>query len=306
MLTNEDLLQILKAQIATSVGGQASAQDAQAFIDLSVEQIAVLNMIRTETNIVTSRNLDSLDLGDPAMVAATEGTDPDSADVVAPTINRATLTPTEVLLAYDVTFDFLRKNIEGEMVNDSLNKLFAKRFGKDLVILAFNGDTSLGATSRLNKCKRILDGYYVQAAADASVHDYTISGNDYLGTIFPGMLAEMPKDYKDDRGQLAYFVSPDVYEEYAMQIGERVTALGDAILFGDKPLYFRNIQIVPVYQNPDGKILLTIKNNLAVGYGQNMTIGRDIYNRTRTVEVTITASVDAKYAVSDAVVLGSE
>ena len=35
-----------------------------------------------------------------------------------------------------------------------------------------------------------------------------------------------------------------------------------------------------------------------------MTVGRDLYHRERLLKVTITADVDANYAVGDALVLG--
>ena len=64
----------------------------------------------------------------------------------------------------------------------------------------------------------------MQAAGDGDVHGVSVSGVDYLGTIFPNMLAGLPKDYKDDREALGLFVSPDVAEAYAQQIGSRNTA----------------------------------------------------------------------------------
>lgn len=306
MITNDELVALLeKANITTSTGGQQSAQDVQEFVDLSIDQTAVLKSIRTETGIVTSRNIDALDLGDPAMVAAVEATAPADGDIVTPTVNRTTLTPVEVLLAYNVSFDFLRKNIEGQNVNQSLNSIFAKRFGKDSVIVAFTGDTTLAADTRMHKCQRIFNGFVKLAGADADVHDVTLSGTDYLGTIFPNMIDAMPKDYKDDRAALGMFVSPDVAEAYARQIGDRATAYGDNVLTGMALPPFRGIQIFPVYNLSDTAIILTPKTNLVVGYGNNMTVGMDIYNRRRVVEYTIIAALHAKYIVGDALVLGS-
>jgi len=306
MLTNEEIIaQIEKSSILTTTGGQQSAQDVDKFVDLAVDQTAPLKKIRVETGIVTSRNIDAMELGDPAMVAATEETAPDSADVVAPTISRTTLTPVEVLLAYNVSFDFLRKNVEGQSVESTLNSIFAKRFGKDSVIVAFNGDTSLDTSSRLNKCKRIFDGFITTAKADADVHDVSVSGTDYLGTLFPNMLDALPKDYKDDREQLGIFCSADVAEAYARQIGDRVTALGDSVLTGIGLPRFRGIEVIPVFGMSDTEMILTIKRNLVLGVGQNMFVGLDRYYRKRRVEYTIIASMHADYIVGDALVLGS-
>lgn len=304
MLTNEQFIDLLKANITTALGGQASAQDANEFIDLAVEQTQVLGKIRVETGIKTSMNLDSIELGEPAMVAGTEGTAPVSGDIVTPTINRKSLQPVEVLNAFNVSFSFLRQNIEGQRVNETLNRIFAKRFGKDTVLVAFNGDTDNAGTSRTDKALQCLDGYYKQFASDSNIHEYTVASTDYLKSVFPGMLEELPKDYKDDREMLGLFVSPDVAEAYGQQVGLRETVFGDQVMTTLVYPRFRGIEIIPVYGNDDSQMILTPKKNLAIGYGLEMTIGRDIYYRTRLIEVTITAEFDAKYAVSDAIVYG--
>lgn len=308
MLSNEELLQVLKAQITTGLGGLASAQDANEFIDLAVDQTAVLQKLRVETGIRTSMNLDALDLGDPAMVGASEGSAPAAADVVTPTHTRKVLQPIEVISAYDVSFSFLRQNIEGDRVNESLNRIFAKRFGKDTVQLVFSGDNSITDTDRTSKLLKILDGFVQQAVDDATVHDYTIDASPaYTTEVFPEMLALLPKDYKDQRDQLAYFVSANVYDAYADEIGGRATALGDMVLVGNygQALTYKGISLIPVYGLDDGRIILTLMNNLAVGFGQEMTVGRDIYNRERLLKVTITAEIDCKYVLGDALVLGA-
>ncbi len=220
MLSNKELLQILKAQITTGLGGLASPQDTEEFIDLSVEQTRVLQAIRVETGIKTSINLDALDLGEPAMVAASEGQAPADADVVTPTHTRKTLQPVSVIAAYDVTFDYIKKNIEGERINETLNRIFAKRWGKDTVQLIFMGDTANTGTTRTDKLLKILDGFVKQALNDANVNDYTIPASpSYRDQVFPGMLKLLPKDYKDQREDLAYFVSANVYDAYADEIG---------------------------------------------------------------------------------------
>ena len=66
---------------------------------------------------------------------------------------------------------------------------------------------------------------------------------------------------------------------------------------------FRGDQFVVRY---DGKIMLSPKENLAVGFCQEMTQESERKPRARKVEVTITAEMDAKYAVGDAIVLGDD
>lgn len=310
-MTNEQLVRLLKAQIDTSTAaGLASPQDAEEFIDLSVDQTPVLRELRVQTGIRTSFNLDSLMLGEPTMVAAAEGTAPDAADVIAATRNRKVLTPVSSLAAYDVTFDWLRQNIAGpDRANQQLNELFAKRMGKDVVHLAFMGDDSLDTSSRTNKLLRILDGFVAQMEGDADVHDYVIPANpSYVSQVFPGMVSELPKDYRDQRDMLRFYVSADVLDAYADEIGARATAAGDTVLLGAwrESLMFKGIKLVPVYGLDDGRIVLTLKDNLVIGFGQEMEVGKDVDNRKRLLQVTLTVGVDAKYVEGDAVVLGAD
>lgn len=65
---------IKKAQIDTTVAaGIVSPQDAAEFIDLTREQTQILKVIRVETGIRKSLNLDTLTLGEPVVVAGQEG-----------------------------------------------------------------------------------------------------------------------------------------------------------------------------------------------------------------------------------------
>ncbi|MDX1420618.1 MAG: hypothetical protein R3181_11675 [Rubricoccaceae bacterium] len=307
-MTNEQIIELLKATIDTSGGGISEPQDAEAFIDLTRDQTAVLREVRVETGIRTALNLHTINLSEPVMVAAAEGAEPAAADVVSASRSPTTLTPVEVLCAFDVSFEFLRRNIAGQRINEQLNQLFAKRFGKDIVYTMFMGDTSLAATSRTNKALRVLDGLVKQAEADANVHDYTIPASpSYVSQVFPGMVAALPKDYRDSRDELRFFVSADVYDAYASEIGSRATAQGDLILLGPwtTNLSYKGIQLMPVFGLSNDRVVLTLDENVAIGFGQEMTVGKDIDNRSRLLKVTITAAWDVGYAESDALVLGA-
>lgn len=308
-MSNEQLVDVLKATIDTTApGGIASPQDAEAFVDLTRDQTAVLSELRIETGIKTSLNLDTLHLAEPVTVAAVEATAPAEADVTTPARGRRQLVPKGVVAAFDVSFDFLRRNIRGEMVNEDLNALFAKRFGKDLVMLTMGGDTALGTGTRTNKLLRVTDGIIKRAAADAGVYKYTIPANpSYSTQVFPGMIALLPKDYRDDRSALRFFCSVDVYDAYANEIGSRPTTAGDAILVGSwqNGLTFNGIKVVPVFGMATNRVVLTLGENLAVGFGSEMTVGKDVNNRARMLQVTITADVDVNYVFGDAMVLGA-
>jgi len=321
-MTNEQLLQLikddqalgellLKAQISTSLGGLVAPQQAREFIDMSVEQTAPLRRMRVVTGIVRSYELHDISLGEPVLRPAVEGTAPDASDVSAPTITQRVLQPRPVRADFDVTFDMIRQNIEGEGLNATLNRLFSKQFGKDIVYVAFNGDTAYDPmdTTPKGKATRALDGLLKQLAADADVHVYSIpSTPTYSGSsgVFSAMIKLLPKDYRDDRSALAFFVSQNVLDAYEDEIADRQTTTADAVMFGSADVSrYKRIEIVPVYGLPDDKIILTVQRNLVVGFGRDMQVGMDVYNRKGVVEVTIRTDVDVSYIRGDAVVLGT-
>ena len=309
-MTNEELVEhIQKATITSALGGQVSAQQAREFVDMAVDQTAVLGQVRVETDIQTSYEIHEISLGEPVTTGGTEGTAPVAADVVTPSIGKKILQPKEIVAAFDVTFDMVRKNIEGTGLNETLNRIFANRFGKDIVMMAFSGDTAIAGSTRTDKALKVIDGYVKRMLADATVNDYAIPGTPtYSGKsgVFASMLKLLPKDYRDDRGQLAYFVSQNVLDSYEDEISERQTAAADNILFGTNAVTtHKRVRIIPVFRLADNRIILTPTRNLAVGFGRRMSVGMDVYNRRRTVEVTITADVDVNYVKGQAVVLGS-
>lgn len=320
MLSNEELVaQLRKAAITTALGGLVSPQQAREFIDLSVDQTAILNEIRTESDIQVAMELHDWFLSEPVTVSGTEATEPDAADVTTPTIVKKTLQPKEAVAAFDVSFDMIRQNIAqldptgqgygGNAFSNALNRLFAKRMGKDFVLMAFSGDTSIVGTSRTDKALKHMDGFIKIAENDATVKDFTIPGSPtYSGKtgVFTSMLKLLPKDYRDDRSVLRFFVSQNVIDAYEDEIADRQTDTADKILFGQGVEFnYKRIKIVPVFGQSDDRIILTPQENLAIGWGRRMMFGMDVYNRKRTVEVTVTADVDADIVRGDALVLGA-
>jgi len=308
-MTNAEIMALIhKAQITTGLGGLAAPQKAEEFILLAKEQNGILKTIRVVTGIQTSYEVNSIELGEPALHGATEGVAPASGDIVAPTITPKVLQPVKAIAAFDITFDMIRENLEGDKINETLNNLFAIRWGKDTVLAIFSGDNSIVGTTRMDKAKKIIDGFIQQAEDDADVHDYTIPASPtYSGKtgVFNSMLKLLPKDYRDDRAALSFFCSQDVVDDYLDEIGEKATPLGDSVTLHGDELPYKKIKLRSVYGQDTGRIVLTPNANLIAGFGDEMTVGKDIDNRAGLVKVTIRGQMDAKFAVGDALVLGA-
>jgi hypothetical protein len=317
--SNKELLQITKDLIDTNVGGMVEPADAEEFIDLAVDQTDVLAIISVMTSIRKKQNVDTISIGEPVIRKRTEGQDTADEDISDVNSDRKTLDPVEFSAYFDVTFQWLRRNIMGDLNRENwdralqkLNDLFAKRIGKDAVLVLFSGDTSNSGTTAKDKALKLFDGFVTLAEADSTVHDYTIPADPTWagsGAVFSEMIKLLPKDYRDERDQLAFFVSNNVLDDYEDEIADRETAAADAVMFGSSEVNtYKRIKIIPVYGFPDDTVILTLTANLYAGWGVQMETFNEVKPRKKggCIEVTINSELDAAYAVGDALVLGKK
>lgn len=88
----------------------------------------------------TTRDLDSLEVNKRALRRQAENSDNPATGAV--THKRRTLKAVGVIMPYDVSFQYMKENIEGKGVNTTLARMFAQQFANDTVELAFLGDES--------------------------------------------------------------------------------------------------------------------------------------------------------------------
>lgn len=301
MKTNAEMLEddplVMKA-IDTTIGGQMSAEQLTEFVDSVVEQSEILQEIDVITGIEASEfQLDVLGLGSRIMRKGVEGTAPAVTDA---TVARRTLNPEEVILAFDITKRFLKRNIARGSADQAINALFAKQYKNDLVDLIFNGDKDSG-----NAFIQIINGYIDRAKGDAGAHkDATVTDNDLLKDVFASMVDSMPNKWMNE-DELMLVVSPSIQKKYQRELGEKNTQLGDLMTVGKPKLYYEGIEIIKVASFPSTEFLLTPRKNLAVGIGQEMEVELFYNSRKRQREYTVTGYVDANYVISDAIVLYS-
>jgi len=302
-MKQEEVLELLsKSVIATATGGQLNAEQSEKFINTVVEQDQFLQKIQTVSMSSKTYQLNTVGVASRIMRKATEGTDPGFTQSV--TITPKSLVSQEVILPYDITFSFLEENIQKENAEDLINNVFAKAFRNDLLDLAFNGDEASS-----DPFVQINDGYLKLANADSTVTDYVIPSVPVYKTVFQEMLALLPNKWKNNPAELCFLVSPDVEELYRGELSNRNTALGDLMVTDYRSAQYSGIDIVPVPFVPGGtgqKIILTKYQNLAVGIGRDIRIGKQIQERKRIVEYTISAKIDFNYVLGDMIVLGSK
>lgn len=300
-MTNQDIMVLLqKAGITTvTTGGLLNTEQSEKFIQTTVDQSAFLKSIRIERNIGTARDLDTLGVGTRLLHKPVEDTNPNDDKLKGVIVGKRTLTPVEVMLPYNISLSYLEENIEKQGVEDTINTAFSKQFSNDLVDLMLNGDTTDNGADKV--FLNITESIYRHLAADANkqLFNRVAENTDWKGSVFPGLLKLMPSKHKADLSKLSFLVSHDLEEEYRSQLADRNTALGDSYLVEGKDAYFKGVKVEPVPCMPYGSVLLTNKQNLAAGFGREITVYKQFQPRARRVEYTITAKIDFDYVLTD-------
>ena len=331
MTIQQILAALEKAAIATAAGGQLTTEQAKQFFDLVVSQNDLLKKIQTVRMPSATYQLNTIEIANRVMRAATEGADPGFTQGV--TITPRTLTHKESILPFDITFSFLEENIEGADAESKINEMFGKAMGNDLLDLSVNGDEALvetitdttpangaddttGLSQGDHNFLRQNDGWLKLARNDAKVNDVTLPGTitTYKEQL-KRVLAAMPNKWKTNPSELVYLVSPDVETAYRDELAARATALGDEYAIKNKRAEYQGIAVEPIpffpgngtSHYPAGPVILLTKyKNLAVGIGRDMRVGRQVQERKRVIEYTITAKTDFNYVTGEMMVLAQK
>lgn len=281
-----------------------NAEQANQFITFMRDYSSFLKKVNFIKMSKTTRDLDSLEVNKRALYRQVENDDNPATGTV--TQKRRSLKAVGVVMPYDVSFQYMKENIEGKNVNSTLAKLFAQQFANDTVELAFLGDES-DTDNFIN----INDGWIKIATEDSDTHKFDTEGSaDYLNTVFPGLLAAMPNKYyslytEEDKSKIKIFCSPTVNRKYKQQLQARNTALGDALITGGKNVSYDGFEIVPVAFIPDDIQIVTPYENLIYGiYGQSLEVYHDVVPRKTRHEYTLLADFDMEINNPDALVIG--
>lgn len=301
---------ISKAAVDTAAlgaGGKMSPEQAKQFITFMKDYSGFLRQVNFINMTKTSRELDSLEVNKRSMRRQKENQD--NLATGTATIKQRRLDAIGVIMPYDVTFQFMKENLEGAGINTTLAKLFAQQFANDTVDLAFNGDEAKASDDFLS----INNGWLKIATDDTGTHKFdTAAGKDYLNTIFPGILSMIPGKYfqlykDEDKSKIKIFCSHAVNRAYKQQLQERNTALGDSVLVSGKNVTYDGFEIYPVGFLPDEALIATPFENLAYGiYGSSLEVYHDIVPRKTRHEYTLLADFDMEIVNPDALVIASD
>ena len=281
-------------------GGRLSPEQAKKFISYMTDNTEFLKDTRLEQMAAPEKQLDFLQVGSRLIRRAAEALDPN--ELAGANITRKELRSVKVRLAADITSEFLEDNIEGAGAREHIARELAQQFGNDLADLMLNGDTA--ATGADSAFLTIGDGIIKQAKVSSNTHKFTITNTDYKGTIFPGMLEQMPNQFKRDRNNMRFYCSSSVLDRYIMSIVARETSLGDETLTTGRFDKFLGIKIFPVEYLNDDVIILTHRLNLVSGVQRSMKVYSQFNQRKDLTEYTMYMRLDpGKIVWDDALVI---
>lgn len=229
-------------------GGKLNAEQANAFIDLTVDYSTLLKMCRVLKRNNPKGEIDKILFGDVVTEGATENVD--TGNVFEPTHSKVEYDTEKLRSAVDITTETYEENIEGAGYRGTMMSSLASRIGTDLEILAIRGDVSAytSVNTRLGKLLRKNEGWYKQGL---SGHTVDCAGSSVSKTIFSKMIRALPFQYKMNRSALRFFASPSIVQDYRDGLANRLTTLGDAALVGAGPLTVYGIPIEEIPLIPE-------------------------------------------------------
>lgn len=308
-MSNRNIIQ--KADLALSDlatnGGLLLPEQADKFILMLIEEPTLLRTARVVSMNSPQRKINKIGFGDRILRPAQSGVALTKEQRAKPNLGQIELNTKEVIAEVRLPYDVIEDNIErgnpfapagssAGGIMDTLLKLMAERASLDLEELALLGDKSKVAT---DPYLGLLDGWLKVAntvTASAPVGATNI-GKDILKQ---GVLALEPK-YLRNRTALRHILSVENETLLRDSIGNRSTALGDAMITGSGTLNLYGSPTMASAMMPSTDLLYTNPLNLLFGIQRQISIEYDKDITTREFIIVLTARVDAQVEEADAV-----
>lgn len=282
-------------------GGKMNPEQADKFITYMQDFSTFLQRVTFIRMLSTRRTLDMGEVSKRNMRKQKENQE--NAATGAFKTKQRELAAVGVIMPYDVSFQFMKENIEKGNINDTLAKLFAQQMSNDTVDLAWNGDES-NSDEFLN----INNGWLKIIEADSESHKFDSAGITSRIDLFGKMLEMVPSKYfqlyqEEDKSKLKIFVPYSDNRAYKQELTERNTALGDSVLISGKNVTYDGFEIVPVGFIPEGQRIISTYENLAYGvFGDSLEVYHDVVPRKTRHEYTLLADFDFEIHNPDAIV----
>lgn len=255
-IRNDELVRRVMKAITTdalATGGLLNPAQSDRFIDYVIQETVLKEASRTVRFRNQTLNIDKIGINRRVAVAKQEARDPGIRRGI--TTSQISLTPSEIMVPIEISDNFREINIEGDNVNETIIKLFARHFANDWEELCLLGNPLGPADLEVNLVENGSQTQYIKdnfLALQTGWQEYADSGHiiDAGGTnigisLFSQALRALPTKFQKNLRNLRWFMSPNLYHLYSEKISTRATAGGDAAAAGDafNPLGIKVVKV---------------------------------------------------------------
>lgn len=332
MASNQEIIRKTDLTVTnlTDDGGLLNPEQANRFVRKLIKSPTILRDARTVEMSSPQRNINKIQFNKRILRAATSATAliTEAADedvAFDPTdagegLRRAKvkteqiqLNTSEVIAQIDLSYDVIEDNVErgnigqhreggnpaaGGGLIDTILQLMAERAALDFEEMALLGDTTLGAA---DPYLALQDGWIKLIEDNGNVADQ--GGAAISKAVFKDGKKTMPDQYLKNIASLRQYVSMDQETEYRDTVASRGTALGDATLTGNNPLFVFGSPVSPVQQMPEDKGIFSNPLNLIWGIQRKVTLESDKDITARVFQIVVTARVALQVEETEAAVV---
>lgn len=313
MTTRNENLQ--RADLAISQldtnGGLLSPDQANAFIDLILDQPTILPQVRVVRMNAPEVKINRIGFGSRILRAARNasglGAEDDGsngryvrkAERAAPQTSQITLRDSEVIAEVRLPYEVLEDNIEGASLEAHIMRLIAERAALDLEEFGLWADTSLAGT---DDYLGLQDGWLKRSTSHVA---------DNLGVgvnpdLFANAMLAMPQKYLRYLAQMRAFVSMANTIRYRQRVAQRQTGYGDSALQDNIALQAHGLRIEGAPMLAADSVgatgLVTFPQNLLFGIRRDITVETDKDIRSREWIIVLTMRAALQIDDADAVV----
>lgn len=275
-------------------GGYLQPAQANRFYRLMIDQPTILPETRQVPMSRPKMEINKIGFANRILRAANQGAigsrKLSSSDRSAPTTDKVSLSTSEVIAQVNLPYETIEDNIEGGEIDanqfqETVLELMAARVALDLEELLILGDTTSG-----DPYLALQDGLL----ANISSNIVNNAGQPISPDLFAAMIKSLPTRFHRLLNQYRFYLGTTKVIDYRMQIAQRQTNLGDAILQGTAPVSVLGVQMYGAAYMPTDTAVLIIPQNIIWGVQRNirMEFFKDIEERVIKIVLTMRVATE--------------
>lgn len=272
-ISNEQLVNSVKENIAKNLNIAFPANDAYNFLVDTINNAGTLQMLRPMYKSVPAGNIDALKIGRRKLRLADDESNENPTGVNSITKRQIPYAVKKVfwdewLKNDDVYYNAIRQatsvmSQQGITETNNLESLVVqmlqKQFAMDLQDLIFNGDTAASGSDA--EFLKIVDGFVKKMKT--STHKTDLAEAEPKLMDFINHIQLLPEEYKNNyEGSIKWFMTRGIHDKIMALITERQTGFGDATIVDGKVTRLGGYDIEIVSGMQGGFVALTPMENL--------------------------------------------